>query len=325
MIVASSWPHERYQFPAVLPHVILPVICWMARSESTANALAHCLRTDANEERIPHAKRILDNLAKSITDTCYGSAFDNPTHFSSTFRYEFRHILYLQGMSTHRTSRAKHKRQEPWPPEFPEQPGIALTDLPEPLADHLDYNGFVLSQHTLDDRAAEGTSFREIRFRECSMSRTAFGSVEFSDVRFDSCALAGANWEKARIGRVAIYDCGMVGMRLLSATIDDLLVHGSNCDMALFWKTRFHRARFERCSLRGASFEGADLSGVAFSECDLTGADLRATTLIGTDFRGSRIEGIAIGAPDLRGAIISPDQAADLVGLLGVTVRYDGE
>jgi len=219
----------------------------------------------------------------------------------------------------------KGNPQEPWQPELPDEFDNRLTELPEPIDDDADYTGFALADATFDEMAATGISFREIHFQQCAMARTTFHRPEFADIRLDSCSLASADWEKGSLSRIEINDCGMVGFRLFDATADDLLVRGSNCEMAYFWKTRFHRARFERCMLRRASFEGCDLSGIVFSECDLSGADFRGTKLAGTDFRGSRINGINVGILDLRGAIISPDQAAELVGLLGVVIKWDDE
>jgi uncharacterized protein YjbI with pentapeptide repeats len=225
-------------------------------------------------------------------------------------------------MSKRPTQSLKRQSQDPLPPEPPDS---TVPELPEALTDHVDYEGFMLADAVLDEMAGAGVTFRRVHLRKCSLVRTELHHVEFTDVRFEACNLAGADWENARIARVAVGECAMVGARFYDASLDDLHVRDSNCDMALFWKARFARTRFERCTFRRASFEGADLSGVVFSECDLTGADLHNAKLTGTDFRGSRIDGIAAEARDLRGAIIAPDQAIGLVGLLGVTVKWEGE
>ena len=229
--------------------------------------------------------------------------------------------MYLSFMSKRPSqSRVKRRGEEPIPPEPPER---TIPELPEPLDDHAVYEGFALANAALDDLAAAGVTFQRIHFQRCGMARTVLHHVDCTDVRFEACSLAGAEWEDARITRVAVEECGMMGGRFTGASFDDLVVRDSNCDMALFWKARFAHVRFERCTLRRASFEGADLTGVVFSECDLTGADFSGATMAGTDLRGSRIEGIRAEARDLRGAAIAPDQAVDLIGLLGVVVKWD--
>jgi len=217
---------------------------------------------------------------------------------------------------------SQRKRQGPLPPERPDRTEAGL---PEPLDDHADYEGFMLEGANFDEAAAAGVTFTRIHFQKCDLARTELHHVEFTDVRFQACNLAGVNWESARMARIALEECGLVGARLFDASLDDLSARDSNCDMAIFWKARFSHVCFERCTFRRASFEGADLSGVVFGECDLTGADFRNAKLAATDFRGSCLDGISAEARDLRGAIISPDQAADLVGLLGVSVKWEGE
>jgi hypothetical protein len=48
---------------------------------------------------------------------------------------------------------------------------------------------------------------------------------------------------------------------------------------------------------------------------------LRGSRLAGADFRGSIINGMQVGAPELKGAIIEPGQAVQVVDLLGVVVK----
>jgi len=78
--------------------------------------------------------------------------------------------------------------------------------------------------------------------------------------------------------------------------------------------------RFENCSLRNATFEGASLEGTIFQQCILSNVDLRNTNLQKADLRGSTLDGLQVTAKDMQGAIISPTQAVQTVGLLGVTV-----
>ncbi|MEN6408382.1 MAG: pentapeptide repeat-containing protein, partial [Anaerolineaceae bacterium] len=55
--------------------------------------------------------------------------------------------------------------------------------------------------------------------------------------------------------------------------------------------------------------------------CDLTGADFCNAKLKGADFRTALLNGLRVGAQDFAGAIIAPEQALQVVGLLGVEVK----
>jgi hypothetical protein len=47
--------------------------------------------------------------------------------------------------------------------------------------------------------------------------------------------------------------------------------------------------------------------------------------LDGVDLRGSNIEGMRVGAKELRGAIVDPVQAVELVRILGIVVKWTNE
>lgn len=194
-----------------------------------------------------------------------------------------------------------------------------------PVEDHAAIERTALLDGDLSDIEVTGLLLDQIRFTRVLLSRGHLSAPEVIDARLEACDLAGAEWEKARLTRVELVGCRLTGARMIDATVDDLVATESNLEMGIFWNARFRGVRFERCLLRGASFEGADLAGAIFRGCDLTGADFRNTKLEGTDFRGSSIVGLRIGASEIRGTIIDPMQAVDLVHLLGVRVEVEEE
>ena len=72
--------------------------------------------------------------------------------------------------------------------------------------------------------------------------------------------------------------------------------------------------------LRAVTFEGANLDGAIFRDCDLTNADLRNASLKQADLRRSKLDELGVFPQDMQRAIISPAQAVQVAGLLGVTV-----
>lgn len=199
-------------------------------------------------------------------------------------------------------------------------------ELPEDaISDHGELMRTELTGVLLPGTEARSMLFDQVQFTRVDLSRSRLPTIEMIDAKLDACDLAGAEWERGRFTRVEMNGCRLVGAKFFDATIDDLMVRESNCELAIFWSARFRRVRFERSMLRRASFEGADLSGVVFRGCDLTGADFRNAKLVGTDFRGSDITGLQVGIGDLKGAIIDPPQAMELATLLGVTISSTPE
>lgn len=149
--------------------------------------------------------------------------------------------------------------------------------------------------------------------------------LQLTDVRLTGCDLANIDCVGAKMRRVELLDGRLTGANFSESRLADLRIANCKADAGWFIRTVFERARFERCDLRGANFEGADLRGVVFADCDLREARMAGARLDGADLRGSNLAGVEAGAGDLRGAIIEPSQAAELISLLGVELRnrYD--
>jgi uncharacterized protein YjbI with pentapeptide repeats len=208
---------------------------------------------------------------------------------------------------------------EPREPERPDDE--ADQSLPDPeFSDEALYQNLKVDDLERESQRAEGVSFERVLFQRASFKDSKLIRASFYDTTLVTPNLSGCIFEGLIGQRILIQEARALGARLSGAVLDDLRVTGGDWRYALFLETRFRSAIFEGVNLREASFQGANLAGVRFAGCDLSRADFRDARLSGTDFRGSRIEGLLVHEKDLRGATISPDQAIDLVHLLGVTV-----
>ncbi len=226
-------------------------------------------------------------------------------------------------MGTLRNARRAGKvRSGIQPPQLPKQ--APVEELPGGrFEDEATYTDLHLANAVLSDQAAEGVLFERVHFKRVFLNGVNLASAQFIDVRLDGCDLTGAAWEKAHLNRVEVIGSRIMGLKLLDANVEDVLFKDSNGEFAMFWSSVFKRVRFENCKLSEASFGDANLSGVVFDKCDLTNANFQNATLAGADFRGSKLDGLRVGLKELQGAIIEPSQAVNVVGLLGITVKWD--
>src|SRR5437763_461123 len=183
----------------------------------------------------------------------------------------------------------------------------------------------VASEDYYADVVFEGTDFsgqsaRHLIIERASFQRvmaqgTVWESVRLTDAAFLGCDLSNAQWEKATLWRASVTSSRLTGFRLVEGELEDVLFRECNAPMLQLFGSRLAAVRFEECKLREADLREADLRGVVFTDCDLTMADFRGARLRGTDFRGSIVDGIQVGAPELRGAKVDLAQAAYLAGL----------
>lgn len=205
------------------------------------------------------------------------------------------------------------------PPQLPQS--LASAPPPDMLADQASFTGQALHEGMFAGQTAEDVLFEQVVARRIVLNQAELTLAQLFDTRFDGCDLAGSTWDKAHWRRMEMLGCRMIGMKMMDASLEDVLFQKCNGELARFWSTSFKRARFEQCVLREASFVDSNLSGVAFRDCDLSNADLRGAKLNGADFRGSNISGVQVGITELRGTIMDPTQVAQLASLLGITVK----
>jgi uncharacterized protein YjbI with pentapeptide repeats len=216
--------------------------------------------------------------------------------------------------------RKRAKRTAIAPPDLPAQlPEVSQLD----TFDQSGYTRQALLDCNFASQSADDLLFEYVSCKRVSFNHTSLTLAQLFDMRLDGCDLAGAEWEKAHLRRVEMSGCRLVGMRLSASSLEDVQISKCNAELARFWACSFKAARFDHCVLREASFDDSDLSGVIFRGCDLSQADLRNTKLKGADLRGSNLTGVQVGIKDLQSAIVTPIQAIQLAGLLGVIVQEE--
>jgi uncharacterized protein YjbI with pentapeptide repeats len=124
----------------------------------------------------------------------------------------------------------------------------------------------------------------------------------------------------------SFFDVTLIGCKLLGSTFE-------RCTYALL---KVHGGDWSFVEMRGAALKGAHLTGVRMREADLSGAQLdeavlhgvdlsgawlHGTNLRGTDLRGSQLPDLDPTATDVRGAMVTVEQAVEFAISLGLDVR----
>lgn len=206
----------------------------------------------------------------------------------------------------------------PAPPKEPMNP--RLLPITEALSDDDSFTDCRMEHGVLKGSALRVALTRAV-LRDMKFE-TAFPSLELEDVLFEGCDLSNAVFSDAILVRAAFRNCRMTGADFSGASLKDVLFENCVLKYANFSYAKFNRAAFCECSATEAEFGETALLKTRFLRTDLRSAQLSGTPLKGIDLTSCRIDGMGARPDDLRGAILSPEQAITAAKILGVEIRF---
>ena len=195
---------------------------------------------------------------------------------------------------------------------------------PEPVTlESIRYNqrveGVRLDNETIQELDAD-------QFLECIWNRVnvsgSFRGTRFTDVIFDHCDFSNAVFDETSFVRCQFSQCRMTGISLIEAAFTDVTLEKCTCAYANLNCTRWNRASFDEVLFREAAFGESVLNGVTVQTCDFTGCELPGTSLKDVDLSDSVLQNIMIRPEDIKGAILSTEQAVICAQLLDVKIKY---
>lgn len=210
----------------------------------------------------------------------------------------------------------------------------------------------LLNQHAPQDLSFEqcifdglnlsNTHLRGAQFVECSLADTRLESCQLAETRWLHCKAGGARFRLADLTDALFCQSDLHSTdwelsRLSSARFMEVKLTGALFGGAQTLGLSFHDSLLIGADLRGISFRKQTLEGLNFSDADLAGCDFRDAVFNkgslrdahlknarfdGADLRSVDLQGLGLAAlaQHFKGSLISQEQAAELVGSLGVRV-----
>lgn len=182
-----------------------------------------------------------------------------------------------------------------------------------------------VSSLELEGVSADGTAFENVVFRGCAFDRVNLSGCTFTDVVFSDCRFVGCDMGRSWLNRCDFRSCSAPGLTFLKGRLAGVSMTDSQmgyCDLS---EATVDRLVACETSLVEANVYGTRLRRVTLERCDLTRTTVFRSSLAGIDLSTCEIAGIRVSSDfhELRGATVSVEQAAQLVGLLGVKVKED--
>lgn len=171
-----------------------------------------------------------------------------------------------------------------------------------------------------------GLDLRELDFHGCEFLRCRAGRADFSgcdlgEARFLACDFNNPLCRRTTLSAALFRDCKLTGLQIVSAATIGLAF-----ERCLLVDAQLQGLSFRQAALDGLDFQGADLIEADFRQAVLTGCNLRDANLTRARFEGADLRGADLGSLQLtditrfRGAVISRQQAAEIVSRLGLKV-----
>jgi uncharacterized protein YjbI with pentapeptide repeats len=166
-------------------------------------------------------------------------------------------------------------------------------------------------------------------------TRVLFVDLDLTEARnagavFTECTFKRAKFNASEHVGAAFLNCTFVNCNFFDAKFTECKLVGSMFDRCTFEITQITSGNWSLVGLPGADLRSAtlaaDLTGArceesTFHDVDLAGALLHKASFAGCDLRGSDVSAIDPETTEIRGAIVTIEQAVVIAEALGLDIR----
>jgi uncharacterized protein YjbI with pentapeptide repeats len=160
-----------------------------------------------------------------------------------------------------------------------------------------------------------------VSFKGVRLLNSSFRRADVTDTVFDNCDLSNTRFEEGILHRVHFKDCKLLGLDLSQANLKNVTFENCILNISSFIDAKLKQVLFEKSTLQTANFYDCHLEKATFDRCDLNDIDFTVTNLNGIDISSSFFERIRIEGENLRGCIVSPQQAVSFASVFGLKVK----
>ncbi|MEA5454837.1 pentapeptide repeat-containing protein [Sinomonas sp. JGH33] len=175
--------------------------------------------------------------------------------------------------------------------------------------------GLAFDGADLADRGLAGITFVECLLRDVSLHNADLTGASFVETRMERLSAPVLSAQRSRFRDAEIEGSRIGSAELYDGAWDGTLVRGCKLGFVNLRGAKLADVLFEDCVIEELDLGRANAARVAFDGCTIDSLDVTGAELAHVDLRGSRIGRIG-GIEGLRGAIVSPFQAAELAEAL---------
>jgi len=206
-----------------------------------------------------------------------------------------------------------------------ESPKLLYSDLLNLALSHIQSRDMfevgMIQDTVIEHQHANKVIFDKIVFKNVTFLESSLTGIELTDVIFENCDLSNIDFSNAIIHRTQFKECKMIGINLTDATLRNVLFEHCLADYATFRLSNSKAVVFAASSLLGSDFCFCTFNKVELHGVELDQAQFTATKLKGVDLSDSQFGSLGVDVDQIKGCIISREQAYVFAGLLGLIVN----
>lgn len=183
--------------------------------------------------------------------------------------------------------------------------------------------GICAKDDTIDMVDLEFFEMHNVELEQCSLVNANLAKASLYDCTLVGCDLTGANLSEAYLARTRLVSCKLTGAVLTKAILRSTRLIDCQCRYLNASEAKLEGALLQGCDLRESFLNEVRLQKRSrLEQCSLVRADLFRTALKGVDLSTCDIAGITVSdtRAEMRGALISAEQAVDVATMLGVRI-----
>lgn len=171
--------------------------------------------------------------------------------------------------------------------------------------------GFAFRNADFSDRPLTGATFAECIFIDVSLHNAVLAGASFLQSRFERLGAPVLSAPRSRFHGVELEASRIGAAELYESEWDGVLVRGCKLGFVNLRGAELTDVLFVDCTIEELDLGQARAARVSFADCVIDSLDVASAELKSLDLRGARLSRVA-GLGSLRGAIVSPTQAAEL-------------
>lgn len=163
--------------------------------------------------------------------------------------------------------------------------------------------------------------FDTVIFNHCHISDNILIRSQFIDCQFNHCIFTNNRFEESTFMRCVWKGSKLDGTHFINSHLEHILINSSTGRYLDIADSVMKIIEINHTNLNESSWFQNKIDQLIFDDVSLIKADVYETSLKDVDLSSTKIETLRIDLKDIKGAIISNEQAPLLCNLIGVQIK----